>query len=88
MKDGKFTVEDIRRITADFESKRDKIKNQARTRKKHERIRCPKCSSISKPIRESWGGHQIRRCRKGHEFTYNYTVEALLQWKFNYKVKI
>ena len=61
---------------------------QHANRKKNERIRCPLCNSISTVKREYFLGFQIRKCRNGHEFNYDYTIEAIKQWKFNYKIKI
>jgi hypothetical protein len=61
---------------------------QHATRRKHERIRCPLCNSISTVKKEYFLGYQIRECREGHEFRYDYTVEAIKQWVFNYKIKI
>lgn len=83
-----YSQKEYEKIMSKFDKKKDKAKNQSRTRKKYERIRCPDCGSISKPLREYWGGHQVRKCRNGHKFTYNYTIQAMKQWKFNYKVKI
>jgi len=60
---------------------------QFRTRRKHQKIRCPFCNFTSRKISEQWGGNQLRICTKnGHVFRYSYLDEALSQLKMNYKI--
>ncbi|HPB81638.1 MAG TPA: hypothetical protein PK200_06330 [Spirochaetota bacterium] len=61
---------------------------QARYRKKHQRIRCPRCNAMSRVMREFAGGLQFRMCRNGHFFVYDYLQEAALQQKTSYKLPL
>ena len=64
---------------------------QYKSRKKYERIRCPYCNATSRVIREFYGkkntGKQLRKCKNGHQFIYDYLIESIEQWKFTYKTK-
>ena len=85
-----YTKEELEREVAKIRGGRKLPLNpgkQHATRKKYERIRCPLCNSTSIVKKEYFLGAQIRTCKKGHEFYYDYTIEAIKQWKFNYKIK-
>lgn len=58
-------------------------------RKKHKRIRCPKCNNQSKQIGSLSQGIQIRRCKVcGYEFTYDYHFEYTSQTRYNWNMKV
>jgi len=63
------------------------LHKQCATRKKHERIRCPKCNAISKTDFELKGGLQYRICRNGHSFLYDYTIESIHHTRENWKIR-
>lgn len=61
--------------------------NQYFERKKHQKIRCPWCKTLSKIVEEPYKGHQVRECRNGHLFIYDYEGEMIIQEEPNYKFK-
>ena len=62
------------------------IDDQARTRKKYQRITCPHCGAFSK-VTKNIEGLQIRKCKNNHEFVYNYKVESAIQDRYNWNMK-
>lgn len=57
-------------------------------RKKYQKILCPQCNSTSRVEKELTGGFQLRVCKKGHNFAYDYTCEMLCQTLLNWKCGI
>jgi phage/plasmid-associated DNA primase len=67
-------------------AKARKVIAQETTRKKYQKIRCTKCSAFSNVI-EDIDGVQIRQCKNGHRFIYNYQTEYLSQNRYNWNMK-
>jgi hypothetical protein len=43
-------------------------------------VLCPRCEAKSKVLYSMFGGLQTRRCRNGHEFTYDKWIADRLIW--------
>jgi len=63
------------------------IIDQYKTRKKYQKIRCPKCENTSRIVKhrtlQRIPGFQMRECTScGHIFYYDYVMEADYQFKY------